>query len=183
MLVVSDTGPLISLMKASRLDVLEALFGEVVIPVSVYEELTANNEFSEEAELIRRSSYIRVVPVDNTDSVARLQQEYLLGSGETDAIAFAFDNHAAELLIEDMLAKMAAKQLGLRTMGSVGVLVQSYKEGVLDVSEVEDAFDKMKSANRHIGEGIYRSALEYIRELEAQRTPQPSTAGATHKNM
>lgn len=35
MIVVSDTTPLISLMKASRLDVLQRMFGEILIPESV----------------------------------------------------------------------------------------------------------------------------------------------------
>ena len=41
MIVVSDTTPLISLMKASQLDVLERLFSEVFIPNTVFIELTS----------------------------------------------------------------------------------------------------------------------------------------------
>ena len=40
MIVVSDTTPLISLMKLSCLELLEPLFGEVIIPEGVYDELT-----------------------------------------------------------------------------------------------------------------------------------------------
>ena len=39
MIVVSDTTPLISLLKTGRLDTLEKLFGEVRIPDAVFEEL------------------------------------------------------------------------------------------------------------------------------------------------
>ena len=37
MIVVSDTTPLISLLKTGRLDTLEKLFGEVRIPDAVFE--------------------------------------------------------------------------------------------------------------------------------------------------
>ena len=42
MIVVSDTTPLISLLKISRLDLLEKLFGEVLIPSAVFNELTTD---------------------------------------------------------------------------------------------------------------------------------------------
>ena len=40
MIVVSDTSPIINLAMISRLDLLPALFGEVVIPQQVFEEIT-----------------------------------------------------------------------------------------------------------------------------------------------
>ena len=45
MIVVSDTTPLISLLKISRLDLLEKLFGEVLIPAAVFNELTTDERF------------------------------------------------------------------------------------------------------------------------------------------
>ncbi len=44
MIVVSDTTPLISLLKINRLDLLEKLFGEVFIPQAVFNELAAYEE-------------------------------------------------------------------------------------------------------------------------------------------
>ena len=40
MIVVSDTTPLISLLKINRIDLLEKLFGQVFIPQSVFDEKT-----------------------------------------------------------------------------------------------------------------------------------------------
>lgn len=42
MIVVSDTTPLISLMKIECLDLVYQLFGEVQIPASVFQELIFN---------------------------------------------------------------------------------------------------------------------------------------------
>ena len=50
MIVVSDTTPLISLLKINRIDLLEKLFGDVLIPQAVFDELTVN-----QAEEIYRS--------------------------------------------------------------------------------------------------------------------------------
>ena len=54
MIVISDTTPLISLLKINRIDVLEKLFGDVLIPQAVFEELTIDERFRLEADQIRQ---------------------------------------------------------------------------------------------------------------------------------
>ena len=65
MIVVSDSTPLITLMKATQLQVLHELFGEIIIPEAVYDELTVNEKYIEEAQLINSSAFIRVISVDD----------------------------------------------------------------------------------------------------------------------
>ena len=65
MIVISDTTPMISLLKINRLDLLEKSFGEVLIPNAVYEELTADKRFIEEAKTVKDAPYIKPVPVSN----------------------------------------------------------------------------------------------------------------------
>ena len=60
MIVASDTTPLISLLKISRLDLLEKLFGEVLIPSAVFKELTTDERFQLEANQIRQEKFIVV---------------------------------------------------------------------------------------------------------------------------
>ncbi|MCM1143436.1 MAG: DUF3368 domain-containing protein [Blautia sp.] len=50
MIVVSDTTPLISLLKIERLDLLEKLFGQVLIPKAVFDELNADVLLMDEAK-------------------------------------------------------------------------------------------------------------------------------------
>ena len=45
MIVVSDTTPLISLMKVGLLNLLEKLYHEICIPKGVYTELTSSTDF------------------------------------------------------------------------------------------------------------------------------------------
>lgn len=74
MIVVSDTTPLISLMKAARLEVLEKLYNEIMIPEAVYSELTTNDKYAEEAEEIRECAFIRVVAVGERKAVEVLRK-------------------------------------------------------------------------------------------------------------
>ena len=61
MIVISDTTPLISLLKIGRLDLLRELFSEVVIPQAVYDELTFAPRFQAEADMIKNSVFIKKI--------------------------------------------------------------------------------------------------------------------------
>ena len=58
MIVVSDTTPLISLLKIDCIDLLEKLFGQVLIPQAVFAELTADEWFKLEADQIISKQFI-----------------------------------------------------------------------------------------------------------------------------
>lgn len=58
MIVISDTTPIISLMKSSQLTLLQKLYGTVLIPAAVYRELTENPAYAKEAAVIRAIRYI-----------------------------------------------------------------------------------------------------------------------------
>ena len=66
MIVVSDTTPLISLLKIERLALLEKLFGQVFIPEAVFNELTIDARFCQEAEQLKQSPFITVKNVINS---------------------------------------------------------------------------------------------------------------------
>lgn len=65
MIVISDTTPIISLMKAGRLDLLRELYGKVLIPKAVYRELAENIAFAKEAEIIKEIDYLTEAEVEN----------------------------------------------------------------------------------------------------------------------
>ena len=46
MIIISDTTPIISLIKINRIDLLEQLFREVFIPEAVYNELSRDLEIN-----------------------------------------------------------------------------------------------------------------------------------------
>ena len=74
MIVVSDTTPLISLLKINRIDLLLKLFGDVLIPQAVFDELTADERFQLEANRIRQTKFIAVKPVNNPESASILKR-------------------------------------------------------------------------------------------------------------
>ena len=53
MIVVSDTTPILSLLKAGRLSLLEELYKTVAVPKAVFAELTSNAAYEDEKRRYR----------------------------------------------------------------------------------------------------------------------------------
>lgn len=166
MIVVSDTTPLVTLMKADRLDILHRLFGEVLIPEAVFSELTANETFKEEADLIRKSSYITVVKVQDEGKVSFLQRATGLDLGESEAIIYADEAKADLLLMDEMAGRRVAQNMKLPITGSIGIMIRAFQSGIITAAEADDAFEKLKGSNRHISEKLIQKALDMIHQLE-----------------
>lgn len=162
MIVVSDTTPLITLMKANQLQLLHTLFGEVRIPVTVYEELTSNQSFQSEIELIRSSSFIKIVSVQNQQAVTLIGRVTGLDKGETEAIVYADEQKADILLMDEAAGRKVARNMGLTITGSIGILMEAYQRDVLSRREYEKAIHDIRVSNRHISERLLNLALQMM---------------------
>ena len=111
MIVVSDTTPLISLLKISRLDLLEKLFGEVLIPSAVFNELTTDERFQLEANQIRQEKFIVVKEVNNLESVSILKRATGLDQGESEAIVLTDELKADLLLMDEAKGRNVSAQM------------------------------------------------------------------------
>lgn len=162
MIVISDTTPLISLMKADCLELLSPLFHEVLIPEAVYSELTSNPVFAEEARQIMNCGFIRVVTVKEPKSVDLLRRVSGLDLGESEAIVFADDVKADVLLMDEAKGRAVAKTMGIYIMGTIGILLFAHEENLLSSDETKVAFEKLKASNRHISDDLIRYALSKL---------------------
>ena len=162
MIVVSDTTPIISLMKIGRLELLNALFGEIWIPESVYAELVINEKFAAEAAIIIRTTYIRKVEVVDLNSVELLRRATGLDAGESEAIILSDELKADILLMDEAKGRMVAKQMGLTIMGTIGILMTAYDEKLLTATEATQCIKILQMNGRHISEELYQQLRDKI---------------------
>lgn len=163
MIVVSDTTPLISLMKIGRLGLIEQLFGEVQIPDAVFAELITNPQFAEEAKQIQDGSFIKRVVIDDSKSVDLLRRATGLDKGESEAIILSDTCHADLLLMDEVKGRQVAKQMGLHLMGTVGMLRVAYEEKLLSYEDIVECMEVLRVNGRHISDKLFRELLESIR--------------------
>ena len=164
MIVVSDTTPLISLMKIGHLNLLEKYFGEVQIPEAVFHELTINPRFEDEAEKISKCPFIHVVKVKDYKSVNLLRRATGLDVGESEAIVLSDDIRADLLLMDEAKGRDIAGQMGIKIMGTIGFLIASYKNKSISADEIKKCIEILRGFGRHIGEKYLQILLEQIKE-------------------
>lgn len=164
MIVVSDTTPIISLLKIGQLNLLEKLFQRVMIPEAVYYELTSDGRFQSEAEQIQDSVFIEKVKVTQTKYVELLRRATGLDIGESEAIIYTDENHAELLLMDEAKGRQVAKQMGLKIMGTVGILLAAHEEGLLRKEEILQCLDILRNSGRHISEALYEQLIEKLGE-------------------
>lgn len=164
MIVVSDTIPLISLLKIDRLEILEKLFGEVILPKEVFTELSSNKCYRIEADKIKSKSFITTKTILNSVSVDILKRATGLDQGESAAIILTDEIQADLLLMDEIKGRNVSKQMGHRIMGTIGVLMAAYEENELTAEEVKECIEGLKLAGRHIGQKYYRLLLEKLKE-------------------
>lgn len=138
--VASNAGPLIVLGKLNRLDLLANLYGRVQVPQAVYAEVVTQGlaRGASEALTVRLFWESQVWPVVSVPSsvLTDYTPPVVLGPGETEVLALAQTVTNPLVLLDDELARTEARRLGLPVRGTVGVLVQAYRQKYLSYRQM-----------------------------------------------
>lgn len=143
MIVVSDTTPIISLLKAGHLELLRDLYGKVLIPKAVFRELTENPVYLKESGIIKKSEFLEVSEAGNRKAVNVLRSVTGLDAGESEALILYDEQKADLLLMDERKGRSVAKQLNVRHVGTAGILMLAYDKGLLQPAEVKSCIDTM----------------------------------------
>jgi len=133
MIVVADASPLIALARIRRLELLRTMFGTLLLPEAVRREIVEAGLDKAGAAAVLQADWIEQRTVADTGFVTLLRQD--LGAGEAEAIVLAREIDAGLLLMDERLGRAAAKRLGLRVVGLVGVLIEARERGLLPDAE------------------------------------------------
>lgn len=161
--VVSNTSPVWNLASIERLDVLHDQCPDIRIPHAVWQELQVGHEYLE-ATRIQQAIDARWITVESLAN-PYLQQSLMLelDAGESAAIALALELGVRQILLDETDGRMAAKTLGLRPIGILGVLLRAKDEGkIMSVSQ------DMLRLRREAGFFIAESLFQRVRELAGE---------------
>lgn len=162
MIVISDTTPVISLLKANHLELLQRLYGNVLIPKAVYSELTENPVYAKEAKTIQTLDFLKMVPVENVKSVNVLRSVTGLDAGESEALIMYDEQNADLLLMDEHKGRSVAKQLNVRYIGTAGILMLAYDKGLIQASDVKLCLDMMLDSGIRLDKRLCNIVLEHV---------------------
>ena len=164
MIVVSDTTPIISLIKTGQLEILRKLFGAVYIPDAVYQELTENKTYAEEARIVQESGFLFREEVDNKKSVMILRNFTGLDTGESEAIILADEKQSDVLLMDERKGREVAKKMGIKIAGTMGILAQAFDEKILTKKDIERCIECLKENEIRISQKLYQKLIDHIQK-------------------
>ncbi len=132
MQIVSNTSPLIILKKSKAIFVLDDLFDSILIPKSVQKEL-----FRREKDFFSSLKILELTELKRGNLVKALK--LIVDEGEAEAITLAMELNLP-LLIDDRKGRRVAERLGLKFIGSLGLLKIAKERGI--IAEVKPFIQK-----------------------------------------
>jgi predicted nucleic acid-binding protein len=130
MIVVADTSPINYLILIEEIDILTKMYGRVVIPRAVRDELLRPSAPERVLAWIGQlPAWLEVhTPVNAPDALL-----VKLDPGERDAILLAGELRADQLIVDDRQGRREAEKRGIQVMGTLGVLREAATLGLLDL--------------------------------------------------
>jgi predicted nucleic acid-binding protein len=161
MIVVSDTSPILSLALIGRLDLLREIYGSIVIPEAVRQELMVTERSG--AQEVSQAAWIITRPIDLDVVLKLLQRE--VDRGEAEAIGLAVQLNADVLLIDERQARRLAQYLELNIVGLLDVLQEAkQRQLITGVKPVLD--DLIARARFRLSHKLYLHTLHTAGELD-----------------
>jgi uncharacterized protein len=161
MIIVSDTSALGNLAIVDQLALLQELYGTIIIPNIVAQELS--NATSLKIQIILNLEWIQIQSVKNQALVDSLQQNSNLDPGEAHAIVLALEQQADELLIDERRGRREATKLGISIIGILGVLLIAKQHGLIpQVQPILDAL--IEQAGFRVSPQLYTQVLSQANE-------------------
>jgi predicted nucleic acid-binding protein len=129
MLVIADTSPINYLVLIEHTAILPSLFGHVIIPPVVAEELQRpRTPAPVRSWMASLPAWLEIRSPRQPLATPTLR----LGAGECEALSLAQELHADLLLLDDLEAREEAERHAFLVMGTLRVLELASERGLLD---------------------------------------------------
>ena len=141
--VISNSSPLIALTQIGRLDLVRRLYTRIYIPPAVAREV--------EPTVAKRPDWVLV------QKLARPLQPITvsgsIGPGEREVISLGVELGAALLIVDEQPARRLATSVGLRVIGTVGLLMAGKERGFLD--KIRPELDQLRAVRFFMDQDLY----------------------------
>lgn len=140
MIVITDTSPLNYLILINLTQILPNLFGQILIPQAVLQELQSTSAPDVVRQwLINRPSWLAVQAAPQEDpTLANLDD------GEREVIALGQELKADLLILDESRGRQVAASRGFNITGTIGLLDKAGARGLIDVP---DAIDRLRQTS------------------------------------
>lgn len=161
MIVVADTSPFIALTNIDQVELLPKLFGTILVPPQVLNELSGALASPQVRTLSDTPpGWLKI------QSPSRLIPGLSLHAGEVAAISLAVEVGANLLLIDERDGRLAAHRNQLAVAGTIGILERAAAERLVNLRA---AFDRLKQTDFWIPHAFLDARLEAFEARQRDR--------------
>ena len=136
-----------------------------MIPPAVYREVVSEGDGhagAEETQGAVAEGWLVIQELQEPGNARRMQQAFLLGDGESEALALARQQPTDVILLDEARAVRCAREMGVPVLRTVGLLLQAKTQGHL--ASVQPALDQLRIAGFRLSESVYQAALRHTNE-------------------
>ena len=145
--VVADSTCLIALERIDQIEILPALFEPVLIPPAVAQEFGIS------------FPWLKIERLSDQALVVALKM--MIDDGEAEAIALSQDQKC-RVILDDRQARRVGQNMGLRVIGTVGILILAKQRGIL--STVKPVLQNLDDTGFYISAALKKEALRVAEE-------------------
>ncbi len=153
--VIADATPLIYLAAIGKFDLLGDLYGRIVIPNAVYDEVVIQGAGLPGAAETAGAIWVDRVAVSDPTKLTSLLTH--LDSGESEAIVLAEELHADLVIMDESAGRRVLAGRGIAFLGTVGVLMQAKQRGLIPA--LRPALDQLRACGFHLTDRVYHTCL------------------------
>jgi len=126
--VICNTSPIQYLHQLELLRILHALAGQVIVPPAVVDELAEGRALGVNLPDLTALDWVTVRRPVSELAVPLVTD---LGPGETEVLMLALESREAIVVLDDALARRVAETFGLRLTGTLGLLLDAKRAGLI----------------------------------------------------
>jgi len=117
---------------------------------------------AEETQGAVNDGWLVVEVLEEPADAIRMQQAFLLGDGESEALALVRQQPTDVIMLDEARAVRCAREMGLSVLRTVGLLLQAKAQGHL--ASVQPALVQLRASGFRLSESVYQAALRHASE-------------------
>jgi uncharacterized protein len=126
--VIANNTPLVAFWSITRLEILQTLFEEILIPPAIRDEFLSAAT-PDRFNSLHSSPWIKVVSLSRPDAADAFVG---LDHGKAQVIALAQEQDSRLVLLDEKRARRYAARMNLPICGTLGILLLAKQEGLID---------------------------------------------------
>jgi len=140
--VICNTSPIQYLYQLGLLELLHKLSSKIIVPPSVVDEIAAGKNMGVSLPDVGTLDWVMIRRPTSESALPLITD---LGEGETEVLMLALELRDSVVILDDDLARRVAKSLNIRHTGTLGVLLDAKRAGLIPkIAPLLDQLDALR---------------------------------------